>query len=154
MVTGSIALERGDLKSAGKNLLAAWREVKTRDDFPRARILVLTKLAMFYIRLRSYVKAARYLNEALEISEEQYGGASEATADVLVKLADLYGMQGKYRLCAQFYLRALKAQEKGFPKDSYWLSCVSDRLARAYYAQGKKVKAEHWQAIARATEIK
>ena len=147
---GTLAMDKGDFKTAGRNLLAALRKVRTRREPTEEHAIVLLKLARYYARLERYVHAARYYNQALLACEAHYGIESLPVADVLRQIADLYGMQSKFEQAGQIYMRALNLHSRLPEQNTNWLSYVAERLSQVYFVQQKYHKSERWRKISRS----
>lgn len=89
-----------------------------------------------------YEAAAPYFEQALVLSEQEFGVDSSRTGFILKNLATVHSRQGKHTLAEPLYLRALSIFEQTFGPENGLVAEVVNDLSISYVEQEKFIQAE------------
>lgn len=89
-----------------------------------------------------YEAAAPYFEQALVLSEQEFGAESSRTGFILKNLATVHSRQGKHALAEPLYLRALSIFEQTFGPENGLVAELVNELSISYVEQEKYIQAE------------
>ena len=139
---GYKACEQGHYEVADQMFLAAIKEAQAAGEKDLRLGATLINIAATYIERRLYRKAESLYKQALALYNYVLGPNNWHCSMVLVNLAELCCLQGKFGQSVQFYKRALTAAEKSSARNLAELIHWHRRLAWIYMKQKKFADAD------------
>jgi tetratricopeptide (TPR) repeat protein/transcriptional regulator with XRE-family HTH domain len=103
---------------------------------------LLSATGLYLYERAQYREAEPLLEQAMRISEEQFGASHPHTATSLSNLAALYQAQGRYRETEPLLKQALSIREELLGASHPHTAPSLNNLAALYYAQGRYSEAE------------
>ena len=89
-----------------------------------------------------YVEAVPYAEEAVRISEMEFGVEHPTTATLIFNLGKLFYLQSRYKEAEPMYKRALMIRERAFGNAHPEVAASYNSLGRLYAEQGQLIDAE------------
>jgi CHAT domain-containing protein/Flp pilus assembly protein TadD len=140
--TGLLFFEIGFFNKAEKNLLQAFRLVKSEQ--PTDNVLLtelLNNLASVYERLAIYDKALVYYHESLDLSKQLQGTNSLAYTTILSNIAGIHLKQGDFQKAVNEYTQIRDNLKKIVPESSAVYLTVLNNLGTAYRRNNQSAQA-------------
>ena len=95
-----------------------------------------------------YREAVPYAQQAIRMSETEFGAEHPTTAAFVFNLAKLYRLQAQYEKAEPLYRRALTIREKFLGNGHADVAASYNSLGRLYDEQGRLADAEHFYSRA------
>ena len=88
-------------------------------------------------------EAESMLVESVKVFKEKLGDENSETLSAMIKLAQLYSSQGKYKFAQDLFEKAIPQLQKLFEKNNFLILESKENLAEIYRLQGKYSLAEN-----------